>query len=192
MLIDITYPLNDNTPVYNGDPVFKKELIFNINDNHFNLNKISMGTHTGTHLDTPYHFLEDKKGIEFPVELFITNSFLLDVSDINIVDTDFLKSIELENFSSLIFKTSGKDISVSPDAAEYIASLKTIKIIGTDNMDIENVPSHPAHKTLLSSDIFILENLFLENIEPGKYTLYTFPLKIENSDGYPVRAALEK
>ena len=67
-------------------------------------------------------------------------------------------------------------------------------LVGTDNMDIEDEScgDFSVHKTLLRNNILIAENLDLKNISEGFYKLYCFPLKIENADGSPIRAFLEK
>ena len=57
MLIDVTLILKENIPVYPGDPKFEIEKIYSIESSGFNLHRLTMGTHTGTHMEMIYHSL---------------------------------------------------------------------------------------------------------------------------------------
>ena len=65
-----------------------------------------------------------------------------------------------------------------------------LKLIGTVNQSIELDSSELVHEILLGNGIIILENLVLQEIKAGNYTLAAFPLKISGADGSPVRAVL--
>ncbi len=194
MFIDITKTLKPSIPVYEGDPKFENDKIFSIEKDGFNLNKISMGTHTGSHIDSPLHFIKDGMSVsEIDNRYFFTNTFLADVSKYKCINSEILKNYNLSNVNSLVFKTDSENIFLTKDGAEYI--LKTdIILVGTDNMDIEDEigGDFAVHKTLLRNNILIAENLDLKNVQEEFYKLYCFPLKIENADGSPVRAFLEK
>ena len=194
MFIDITKILKPSMAVYEGDPKFENDEIFSIERDGFNLNKISMGTHTGSHIDAPLHFIKNGMSVsEIDDKYFFTNTFLADVSKYKFIDSEVLKKYNLSEVNSLIFKTDSENIFLTKDGAEYI--LKTgIMLVGTDNMDIEDEScgDFSVHKTLLRNNILIAENLDLKNISEGFYKLYCFPLKIENADGSPIRAFLEK
>ena len=84
MLIDITSVLNQNTKVYPGDPEFKLKRIFTVEKDGFNLCSISLGTHTGTHIDAPLHFFNYKESIaNLDLKYLITNAIVVDVSGLN-------------------------------------------------------------------------------------------------------------
>ncbi len=194
MLIDITLTLNQKTKIYPGDPAFNIKKVYFAEKDGFNLSALSLGTHTGTHIDAPMHFFNNKKGCaDLDLKYLITNSLAADVSGLKLIDEKFLLSLNLKNINSVLFKTSGKNIYLTKSGAEYLIE-KKILIVGTDNMDIEDEADNtfPVHKTLLFNNTIILENIDLSNISAGKYKLYCFPLKIENADGSPVRAVLEK
>ena len=153
-----------------------------------------MVTHTGSHIDAPLHFIKNGMSVsEIDDKYFFTNTFLADVSKYKFIDSEVLKKYNLSEVNSLVFKTDSENIFLTKDGAEYI--LKTgIMLVGTDNMDIEDEScgDFSVHKTLLRNNILIAENLDLKNISEGFYKLYCFPLKIENADGSPIRAFLEK
>lgn len=193
MLIDITTILNQNTKVYPGDPEFKINRIFTVEKDGFNLCSLSLGTHTGTHIDAPLHFFNTKESIaDLDLKYLITNSLVADVSGLNSIDEKFISGLKLKGINSILFKTNGKNIYLTQSGAEYLKNTE-ILIAGTENIDIEDETNSnfPVHKTLLLNKTLILENIDLSHVKPGNYKLYCFPLKIENADGSPVRAVLE-
>ena len=193
MLIDITAPLKENIKVYPGDPEFKLKQIFTVEKDGFNLCSLSLGTHTGTHIDAPLHFFNTKESIaDLDLKYLITNSLVADVSGLNSIDEKFISGLKLKGINSILFKTNGKNIYLTQSGAEYLKNTE-ILIAGTENIDIEDETNSnfPVHKTLLLNKTLILENIDLSHVKPGNYKLYCFPLKIENADGSPVRAVLE-
>ena len=62
-IIDISLKLDENAAVYEGDPRFSSEVWKNVQDDGFMLSTLRMGTHTGTHLDAPCHFISDGKTV---------------------------------------------------------------------------------------------------------------------------------
>ena len=193
MLIDITTILNQNIKVYPGDPEFKINRIFTVEKDGFNLCSLSLGTHTGTHIDAPLHFFNTKESIaDLDLKYLITNSLVADVSGLNSIDEKFISGLKLKGINSILFKTNGKNIYLTQSGAEYLKNTE-ILIAGTENIDIEDETNNdfPVHKTLLSNKTLIVENIDLSHVKPGNYKFYCFPLKIENADGSPVRAVLE-
>ena len=193
MLIDITTILNQNTKVYPGDPEFKLNRIFTVEKDGFNLCSLSLGTHTGTHIDAPLHFFNTKESIaDLELKYLITNALVADVSGLNSIDEKFISGLNLEGINSILFKTNGKNIYLTQSGAEYLKNTE-ILIAGTENIDIEDETNNdfPVHKTLLLNKTLIVESIDLSNVKPGNYKFYCFPLRIENADGSPVRAVLE-
>lgn len=193
MLIDITSVLNQNTKVYPGDPEFKLKQIFTVEKDGFNLCGLSLGTHTGTHIDAPLHFFSSKESIaDLDLKYLITNSIVADVSGLSSIDEKFISGLNLNGINSILFKTNRKNIYLTKTGAQYIAG-KGILIVATECLDIEDDTNNTfsVHKTLLLNNVLIVENIDLRNVKPGIYKFYCFPLKIENADGSPVRAVLE-
>ena len=111
MLIDITSLLNQNTKIYPGDPEFKLKQIFTIEKDGFNLCGLSLGTHTGTHIDAPLHFFNSKVSIaNLDLKYLITNAIVVDVSGLNSIDEKFISGLSLNGINSILFKTDRKDI----------------------------------------------------------------------------------
>lgn len=61
---DLSHELDRNTQVYPGDPTFSSKLACNMKEHGYNVTTISIGSHTGTHIDAPYHFLNEGATID--------------------------------------------------------------------------------------------------------------------------------
>lgn len=207
--IDVTYTINSQLLIYPGDPVFEKSSVLSIaNGDLCNVGKISMGCHTGTHMDAPYHFVAEGRTIEQvdltrlngPVRVIAYEGPSAQSRDISL---EFLKSCHIEPGERLIFKTAnsrrfaGRNLlkdytAIDAEAAVYLADLD-LQCIGIDYLTVEPVDSDAGrvHKTLLGAGIPLLETLDLRTVAPGIYNLHCLPLKLEGMDGSPVRVLLE-
>ena len=59
-LYDATLGIHEKMGGFPGDPPFKAEPVFRTQTgDDYNLTRISMGTHLGTHVDPPAHFIEN-------------------------------------------------------------------------------------------------------------------------------------
>ena len=129
MLIDITSVLNQNTKVYPGDPEFKLKQIFTVEKDGFNLCGLSLGTHTGTHIDAPLHFFSSKESIaDLDLKYLITNSIVADVSGLSSIDEKFISGLNLNGINSILFKTNRKNIYLTKTGAQYIAGKGILKM----------------------------------------------------------------
>ncbi len=173
-VIDITRKLDENIAVYEGDPRFSLETWRSIETDAFMLSKIRMGTHTGTHVDAPCHFIEGGKSIyELPLHTFVGRC----------VVTEDVSKCDLSSGRVLI-KSTDKS-RMTPAQAQRLAD-SHVRLVGTELM---SVGGDEVHKILLGAGCVILEWIDLSKVRPGKYTLSAAPLKID-ADGSPVRACL--
>src|SRR4028119_151353 len=79
-IVDLSHPLDDDTPVYPGDPVARFTPAATVAADGYNVLHVRMGSQTGTHVDAPYHFLEDGARIdELPLEYFLGPAVVADV-----------------------------------------------------------------------------------------------------------------
>ncbi|MGB4590166.1 MAG: cyclase family protein [Clostridiaceae bacterium] len=176
MIYDISKMIDEGMEVYEGDPEVTLEEVFTIAKDGFSLRRIEMSTHTGTHLDAPSHFIEKGKSIDkIDLDVFFGNAQ---------VALTFEDEIPKDTKRLL-----GKNGYLSEKRAlELVRS--GLKLIGTVNPSIELDSTEIVHEILLGNGIIILENLNLQGIKEGNYTLAAFPLKINGADGSPVRAVL--
>ena len=202
MLIDITRKLSENIYVYPGDPKFSQNKIYSLYDGDpCTVTKLSMGTHTGTHIDAPAHFIKNGRNISsYSLDDLCGKAKVFEIYKTEI-DLSALAGLEINSGDIVLFKTlnkifDGKTPLKSPSylsnhAAEYLAN-KKIKLAGIDYITIDSVASSEfgSHLALLSAEIPILENIDLSNVSSGEYILYCFPLSTD-TEASPVRAALE-
>ena len=204
--IDLSHTISPGMAVYPGTepPEFSDQ--FTINSAGFYEKKITMFSHTGTHIDAPSHILKKAKSLDqIPISRFIGNASVLDFSHMQktvITYQDMARHKSLVEKSDFIILYTGwyqkwgeeayfESFPVlSLEAAEWIAKF-SLKGIGVDmlSVDVTDTRSFPIHRIFLEKEILIIENLTaLEELVNKDFTFFCFPLKIENSDGAPARA----
>lgn len=183
-----------NCKVYPGDPSpVKKELNSIKNGDLYNLTSFSMCAHNGTHIDAPYHFIENGKTVdELSLEHFVGLAFVA-IHDGVVTEDDAKKIIEKAKKESsdaskrILIKG---DVEVSLDAAKVFAS-SNILLLGNEPQTVGPADSPmEVHLELLSSNVVLLEGLSLTNISEGVYFLNAAPLNLSGCDGAPCRAIL--
>ena len=207
--IDLTLPVSEKIPTFPGSP----QPIFiqweNIKDDGYNLELLFLSSHTGTHLDAPYHFLEKGKKIhEISLKRLIINAILIKIRkrrDQAITKTDIQKFEKkhgkIPNESTIVFWTGWqkmikndsyfvKNPGLSVTAAKYLISKKT-NLVGIDSpsIDLGKEKRFLVHHLFAKNDVLIVENLAnLDKIKSWKFQLAVLPMKLENATGAPVRA----
>jgi len=176
-IFDITFVLNEETKVYEGDPHFIKEEVFTLERDGFALSVIRMGSHAGTHTDAPCHFIRGGKSLlDIPLTSYI--------GECRVAGMDELK--DLPPCEKVLIKSKpGQEARLTQLQAEALIR-RGVNLVGTDAL---SVGDDTVHRTLLESDCVIIEHLMLDDVPAGKYMLYAFPLKID-ADGAPIRACL--
>ncbi|MFA6463675.1 MAG: cyclase family protein [Candidatus Paceibacterota bacterium] len=202
-IIDISIPLSSNTVVYPGDPQIKVEVFKEWSVTTSKLSEITMGTHSGTHIDSPSHCLESGKRIEdLPLDIFVGPARVLDFSSLaeKITKEDLVnKNVKIGE--RILAKTRNSKegfetwrdnfVYLDGEAADYLAFVG-IKLFGIDYLSVKQKGSkdNRAHTSLLSKDIPILETIDLSKVEEGEYFLVCAPLKISGVEGARTRAIL--
>ncbi|WP_128894340.1 arylformamidase [Longirhabdus pacifica] len=203
-LIDISRRLGENVPTWPGDTPFSFELSWTKADSgSVNVGKVTMSTHTGTHIDAPFHFSGDgQKVIDLDIARYVGEALVIHALNMESIGAEDLKHIHLEGVTRLLIRTdSWKDQRVfppeftflRPDIAPYLAE-KGVQLIGVDVPSVDAIDSKtlPAHHALHNHHIHILESVQLAHVDPGKYELIALPLPLVEGDGSPVRAVLRK
>ena len=184
MIVDLSVPLSEKTPVYPDDPPVSVRLWAVIERDGYYMNVLKMGEHAGTHVDAPAHFIPGGKTVdEMPLESFIGEGIVIDVRDGE--GAVKLDEIPEEGYFGriVLFLTGGREIS--PEVALFLVA-EGVKAVGTDAMSIGD---DAVHRILLSEEVPIFENLTnLELLLGTDFTFLAFPLKIEGGSGSPVRA----
>lgn len=203
-IIDISMILSDETVTYEGDPDIKFETVKNFPQSRVMLSKVDMGLHSGTHVDSPAHFLKGGKKLdEMPLESLIGKARVCDLTDAKeFVGASELAGCNIEDGEIILIKTKNSEllddkkfhrdfVHLADDGADYLVE-KKVKAVGIDYLSVEKFKSETGyvHKTLLSKDILIIEGLSLGKVRAGTYTLYCLPLKIKGRESAPARCIL--
>ena len=202
--IDITQTISTRIATWPGDTPFEYELTATKEEGGAaNVGTIKASLHTGTHADAPFHYVNEGKTLDMlDVNMYIGRAKVVSVLGASEIGREELEGFDLTGVERLLIKTV--DTSTPEKFPERINTLrenigpflkeKGIFLIGTDQNSVDAIDSKEllAHHSLFNNDVYILENLVLENVEPGDYDLIALPLKIEGADGSPIRAVLRK
>ncbi len=180
--------------VYPGDPAPEKETVLSISGGDVcNLTAFSMCAHNGTHVDAPYHFIENGKTVDsLSLEALVGYAFVAQHDGVVTADDAkaFLeKAKQLNPLAEKRILIKGR-AEVSLQAAEVFAQNKVL-LLGNESQTVgpENAPM-AVHKVLLGADAVLLEGIRLENVPEGVYLLNAAPLNLFGADGAPCRALL--
>lgn len=207
--IDLTLTISSRLPSFPGSP--KPMLIpwSKIKTDGYNLEMLFFSSHSGTHIDAPFHFVKDGIKIhQIPPNRLLQKAILIKTKKISnqlITKKDLVafekKKGKIPNQSTIIFETGWqknlnkpsyfeKNPGLSTSAAKYLISKKT-NLVGIDSPSIDagNDLKFPVHHLFSKKNILIVENLTnLNKIKSSPFELIVLPLKLEDATGSPVRA----
>jgi kynurenine formamidase len=199
MLIDLSVALNEQTPIYPGDPATKIEPAGVLAKDGYTDHYVSIGTHVGTHIDAPMHMLDDGKSLDqISLERFVGQGRLIKVTDNGFNE---LKAAGIKEGDIVLLCTGMSDKyqdsvyfedypAMSEEAAKYLVDAK-VKMVGVDACSVDNQEGFPIHKILLAGGVLIIENLTKLNLLDDKnFTVYALPIKLQ-IDGAPARVIAE-
>ena len=178
--------------VFPGDPSPRREQTLSLQKGDVcNLTQIHMCAHNGTHVDAPYHFLDDGKTIEkIPLEAFVGACYVVKhQGDVSAQDArEMLEKAGAVNAGERIL--IGGKATVTAEAAGIFAKAG-MKLLGNESQTVgpEDAPKE-VHLILLGAEVILLEGLVLAHVPEGKYLLNAAPLKLGGGDGAPCRAIL--
>ncbi len=178
-ITDITRELL-SAPLYPGDPSPAMEPVVSMAEGgDCNVSRLTLGTHTGTHMDARRHFIDGAEDIvSIPPETLIGECTVMDMDA-------FAEEGVMPGCERLLLRTR-EDFTLDQAKALVEAGIKLVGVEGT------TVGGGDIHRVLLGAGVVIAESLDLGGIKPGEYTLFCAPLKIAGADGAPCRAFLVK
>ena len=191
--IDLSILLTKDTPVFSGELniIFKKHA--NIKENTYNEHQITINTHFGTHMDFPYHMIDDgKKSSNFKLENFIGKGKVININnpDLNSIEDEdvfLLYSEHIEKGIDNLFN----DVPVLDENLVDFLITKKPKMLLLDIPTPDKFP-YPIHKKILGNDILIVENVCnMKLLIDKKFKVYAIPLNFEEFDGSPCRVFAE-
>jgi len=208
---DVTVPISESTTVWPGDPPVRIERVASTaRGDELNLTRLRMSSHTGTHVDAPYHFHGGGQTVDqLPPELLVGPAIVASLDPIagNTLGVEDMARLRLPaGIARLLLKTrnsafwhdSGPGfqhdyVHLGPDAAHWVVE-RGIRVLGIDYLSVEgfDVPEHIVHRTLLGAGLIIIEGLDLSQVPAGPCQLICLPLKIAGGDGAPARVLIAR
>lgn len=201
--IDISVSLHTGMAHWPDNPAVRIERMMSMDrGDAANVSVISMGSHTGTHMDAPIHFVRGGEGIDMlPLDATIGPARVLAIGDAVAITRAELEPHNIQRGERILFKTRNSDrvwntddfvedfVYISAEAAQYLAE-RGARTVGVDYLSVGGYTKDgpETHHALLGAGIWIIEGLNLAAIEPGAYELICLPLKIVGGDGAPARA----
>ncbi len=201
-LIDISMPVSPEMMVYKNreekKPIFKPMKTYDNSD--FYESRLDLDLHTGTHVDTPLHMLENGATMEqIELDHWHGKAKVIDLTSVSeAIHVEDLREHALLAGDIVLLKTKNSltenfdpdFVYLAEDAAEFLSQLG-VKGVGIDALGIERAQAnHATHKRLFESQCFILEGLRLAHVDAGRYYLMALPINLVGTEASPVRAVL--
>ncbi|MEM7593711.1 MAG: cyclase family protein [Cyanobacteria bacterium P01_A01_bin.83] len=204
--IDISLTIHPDMPYWPDNPAVSIEPSQCLaHGDVCNVSKLTIGTHTGTHVDGINHFIKGGMGIDqMPLDATIGRARVIEIKDPKQIKVAELENYDLQPGERILFKTKNSFnalqsdtfvedfVHISTDAAKYLAE-KKVRTVGVDYLSVGGYNGNviDVHHALLGSGIWAIEGLNLAQVEPGEYELICLPIKLKDGDGGLARAILK-
>jgi kynurenine formamidase len=209
-LVDLSMPLDAATPFYPGDPEPRVCAATTIAREGVNVLHLDIGSHSGTHCDAPYHFLEDGLKLdELPLERFTGPGVVVDCTAVpprTPITAERLGPAEdAVGAGTIVLLRTGWDERggdawfdhpfLDGDACRSLLD-RGVRTIGIDAINLDETPDgpldrdrFPCHDAISRAGGVIVENLVgLGQIDFARPWISVFPLRVPGADGAPARA----
>jgi arylformamidase len=207
MIYDASVPITNTMLVWPSDPSVKltpKPHQSRDKIHRVQVTNIEMGSHTGTHIDAPWHFIDDGTRLnEIPLETLVGMAVVVEIPNASSIGKLEVKNLACEGVERILFKTENSKhwtdgkfyeqfVYLEPEAAQVLVD-RGVKLVGIDYLSIDEYKSekHPTHFTLLGRNVVIVEGLNLSRVTPGNYQMTALPLNLQDVDGAPTRVILQ-
>lgn len=189
--------------VFPGDSSPERKILSKISDGEIcNLTELKMCAHNGTHVDAPYHFLDEGKTIDqVDLKRFVGYAYvaghegILKAEDAELIlknareASDKSDLTDCDAYNRILIKG---DAEMSEEAARVFAD-NNILLFGNESQTVGPLDAPMAvHLIMLGAEIVLLEGIRLGEVEEGIYMLNAAPLNLGGADGAPCRAILIK
>jgi arylformamidase len=206
-ILDVTLTISPEMTTWPGDSPVSLERFRKIEEGaNSNASRLDMAAHTGTHVDAPYHFLMDGKGVDqLNLEILTGPALVLEFDEqVEVINAQALKMqnipvgtlrVLFKTRNSLIWANHEKEfqpgfVGVDLSGANFLVE-RGIRLVGIDYLSVSPYKkSRPTHEALLRVEMVIIEGLDLSGVPAGIYQLYCLPLKLKGADGAPARVIL--
>ncbi|WP_224366396.1 cyclase family protein [Hyalangium versicolor] len=203
--IDVSVPLRTGMVHWPDNPPVKIERVMDLERGDVaSVSSMSMGVHTGTHMDAPAHFQRGGVGIDqMPLEATLGQARVVEIQDPVSIQRAELERANLQPGERVLFRTRNSErcwktdtfvedfVFISRGAAAYLAECR-VRTVGVDYLSVGGFreDGEETHLALLQAGIWVIEGLNLSQVREGAYELICLPLRIAGGDGSPARAIL--
>lgn len=201
--IDVTVPIHPGMVVYEGDPGVQVASALSLDrGDPANVSLLTLGSHTGTHVDAPIHFIPGGDGVDRVPPGLLVGPARVVACPPGPITAEIITGARVAGDTRLLLKTGNSTLwargrfvrdyqALTLDAARALVEAG-VALVGIDYLSIEGFGAHehPVHRCLLGAGTVILEGLDLSAVPPGRYELCCLPLRIRDGDGAPARALL--
>lgn len=182
--------------VYPGDPAPERQVMLSISEGKMcNLTAFNMCAHNGTHVDAPFHFINEGRTIDqVDIDRFVGYCYVAS-HDGNITAEDANKIMDrakdaagdTDCYDRILVKG---EATMTEEAAKVFADNK-IKLFGNESQTVGPLDAPmEVHLIMLRAEIVLLEGIRLSEVDDGVYLLNAAPINLGGSDGAPCRAIL--
>lgn len=197
---DVSIPLQAGMTVWPGDPPFTLAPLKRIeHGDPYNTSRLELSTHTGTHIDAPWHFeAEGHRLDQIDASLFFGEALLLELPNVDLIQAGDLGADPLP--PRVLFKTCNSEAppngpfrrdftALAPDAAQRLVD-DGVRLAGVDYLSVGpyRQPGGDTHHILLGHNVVVVEGLCLNGFSSGTYEFIVLPLALVGADGAPCRA----
>ncbi len=205
-LINVSVRLSEHTPTFPGNPPFACSPVKRTaRGDSANVTALSLGTHTGTHVDAPRHFFESAPGVDaLPLDVLMGRASVIEIPGprrgIEAGDlagiADGTARVLLKTGNSALWAEGSfhQDFAYLDESGARLLVDRGVRLVGIDYLSIEQFkrPGAPVHHLLLERGVVIVEGLDLSQVSAGDYRMYCLPLDIAGADGAPARVVLQQ
>ncbi len=203
--LDISVPLRNAMVHWPSDPAVRIENVKDMeHGTSSTVSMISMGSHTGTHMNAPLHFIRQGVGIDkMSLDTTVGRARVIGIQDTESIKPEELYQYHIRSGERILFKTRNSlrvwqtdtfiedFVFISKEAARFLTEHK-VRVIGVNYLSVGGFKRDGAetHRALLEGGVWIIEGFDLSRVKPGKYDLICLPLKLDQGDGAPAQAIL--
>jgi len=195
-VIDLSLMVEEGMPYYPGDPVPSVRQFKSLDKDGVNIKEVHLGTHSGTHVDAPAHFVKGAPSIDQLDPMSYSGRAVAVKVD------GVVRKGDIPESGGVVFFYTGTNRNwrhgwtmqsfgyIEPEAAEELVKRK-FKVVGIDSPSVEmpRFKEPLTHVTLLSHGVLIIENLSdsLSQLVGKTFQVLCLPIKVREGDGAPAR-----
>ena len=182
--------------IYPGDPSPERQVMLSISEGKMcNLTAFNMCAHNGTHVDAPFHFINEGRTIDqVDIDRFVGYCYVAS-HDGDITAEDAKKIMDrakdaagdTDCYNRILVKG---EATMTEEAAKVFAD-NNIKLFGNESQTVGPLEAPmEVHLIMLGAEIVLLEGIRLSEVPDGVYLLNAAPINLGGADGAPCRAIL--